>query len=63
MSHTGDGVTQDRERSLEAHWKDSNAHRFVSKATDKCLPFFKILKQAFVWMDECEKASRNLGNT
>ena len=23
---------------------------------DKCLPFFKALKQAFVWMDECEAA-------
>ena len=29
-------------------------NRFVSKATDKCLPFFKTLKQAFVWTDECE---------
>ena len=27
-------------------------NRFVLKATDKCLPFFKTLKQAFVWMDE-----------
>ena len=29
-------------------------NRFVSKATDKCLPFFKTLKQAFAWIDECE---------
>ena len=28
-------------------------NRFVSKATDKCLPFFKVLKKAFEWMDEC----------
>ena len=28
-------------------------NRFVSKATDKCLPFFKILKKAFEWIDEC----------
>ena len=27
-------------------------NRFVSKATDKCLPFFKTLKQAFAWTDE-----------
>ena len=26
---------------------------FVSKATDKCLPFFKILKKSFEWMDKC----------
>ena len=28
-------------------------NRFVSKATDKCLPFFRILKKSFGWMDEC----------
>ena len=31
-------------------------NRIVSKATDKCLPFFKTLKQTFVWTDKCEKA-------
>ena len=31
-------------------------NRFVSKATDKCLPFFKTLKQAFSWTNECEVA-------
>ena len=30
-------------------------NRFVSKAIDKCLLFFKILKKAFEWMDECQK--------
>ena len=30
-------------------------NRFVSKATDKCLPFFKILRKAFEWTDECNK--------
>ena len=28
-------------------------NRFVSKATDKCLPFFKVLKKAFEWTDDC----------
>ena len=28
-------------------------NRFVSKATDKCLPFFKVLKKAFEWTEEC----------
>ena len=28
-------------------------NRFVSKATNKCLPFFKVLKKAFEWTDEC----------
>ena len=31
-------------------------NRFVSKATDKCLPFFKVLKKAFEWTDECYRA-------
>ena len=34
-------------------------NRFVSKATDKCFPFFKVLKQAFQWIDECEVASQS----
>ena len=24
---------------------------FVSKAMDKCMPFFKVLKKAFQWID------------
>ena len=35
-------------------------NRFVSRATDKCLPFFKTLKQAFAWTDECEEAFQDL---
>ena len=35
-------------------------NRFVSKATDKCLPFFKTLKRAFVWTEECETAFQEL---
>ena len=31
-------------------------NRFVSKAIDKCLPFFKVLKKEFEWKDECQKA-------
>uniref|UniRef100_A0A2N9HFP5 RNA-directed DNA polymerase n=1 Tax=Fagus sylvatica TaxID=28930 RepID=A0A2N9HFP5_FAGSY len=33
-------------------------NRFVSRATDKCLPFFKTLRKAFVWTDECQKILR-----
>ena len=35
-------------------------NRFVAKATDKCLPFFKVLKKAFEWTDECQKAFQDL---
>ena len=35
-------------------------NRFVFRATYKCLPFFKTLKQAFQWTNECEKAFQAL---
>ena len=35
-------------------------NRFVSKATDKCLPFFKTLKKAFAWTEECETTFQEL---
>jgi len=31
-------------------------NRFISRSTDKCLPFFKKLRKTFVWSDECEEA-------
>jgi predicted oxidoreductase len=31
-------------------------NQFISRSIDKCLPFFKILRKAFVWSDECEEA-------
>ena len=37
-------------------------NRFVSRATDKCLPFFKVLKKAFEWTDEYQKAFQDLKN-
>ena len=35
-------------------------NRFISKATDKCLPFIRILRKSFEWTDECQKAFENL---
>ena len=35
-------------------------NRFVSKATDKCLPFFYVLRKSFEWTDECQKALEDL---
>ena len=32
--------------------------RFVSKASDKCQPFFQVLKKAFQWDVHCKEASR-----
>ncbi|XP_062170503.1 uncharacterized protein LOC133876233 [Alnus glutinosa] len=33
---------------------------FISRSTDKCLPFFKILRKAFEWSSECEEAFKKL---
>ena len=35
-------------------------NKFVSKATDKCLPFFKVLKKAFEWTDDYQRAFQDL---
>ena len=35
-------------------------NRFIFKAIDKCLPFFKVLKKAFDWMDECQRTFQDL---
>jgi hypothetical protein len=35
-------------------------NRFISRSTDKCLPFFKILRKAFMWSEESEEAFRKL---
>ena len=35
-------------------------NRFVSKATNKCLPFFRTLRKSFKWTDECQKAFEDL---
>ncbi|XP_059451083.1 uncharacterized protein LOC132181869 [Corylus avellana] len=34
----------------------SALNRFISRSTDKCLPFFKVLRKAFEWTDECKEA-------
>ena len=35
-------------------------NRFVSRATDKCLPFFRTLKSSFEWIVECQRAFEEL---
>ena len=47
-------------QSLTGRLKALN--KFISKATDKCLPFFESLKdnKRFLWNDKCEQAFRVL---
>ena len=35
-------------------------NRFVSRAMDKCLPFFHTLKNSFEWMAKCQQAFEDL---
>ena len=35
-------------------------NKFVSWATDKCLPFFRTLKKSFEWTVECQQAFEDL---
>jgi hypothetical protein len=35
-------------------------NRFVSRSTDKCLPFFKVLTKAFKWTDEFQQVFEEL---
>lgn len=35
-------------------------NRFISRAIDKCLPFFKVFRKAFIWNAECEEAFQQL---
>ena len=40
--------------------KVATLNRFVLRATDKCLPFFRTLKKSFEWTDECQQAFEEL---
>ena len=40
--------------------KIATLNKFVSKATDKCLPFFHTLRKSFDWTDECQEAFKDL---
>ena len=35
-------------------------NRFMSRATDKCLPFFRKVKKSFEWTTECQQAFEEL---
>ena len=40
--------------------KIATLNKFVSRATNKCLLFFRILKRSFEWMDECQQVFKNI---
>ena len=40
--------------------KVTTLNRFISRATDKCKPFFRTLKKSFEWNVECQQAFEEL---
>ena len=40
--------------------KVATLNRFVSRAIDKCLPFFRTLKKSFEWTAKCQQAFKEL---
>ena len=58
--HIRTRTPEDSEGSAKLERKSPALNRFVSKATDKCLPFFRVLKKSFEWTDECQKAFEDL---
>ena len=50
--------TVKEEQSLNG--KVAALNRFVSNTTNKCLPFFRILRKSFEWTDECQKTFEDL---
>ena len=40
--------------------KIATLNRFVSRATEKCLPFFRMLKKSFEWTAKCQQAFKDL---
>ena len=48
-------------KEVQSHnGKVAALNRFVSRATDKCLPFFCTLKKSFEWMAKCQHAFEDL---
>ena len=40
--------------------KIATLNRFVSRAMNRCLPFFRTLRRSFAWTDECQMTFDNL---
>jgi hypothetical protein len=51
---------QNIKQLLQLMGRISALNQFISWSTDKCLPFFKILKKAFSWNPKYEKAFQEL---
>uniref|UniRef100_A0A2N9EL99 Uncharacterized protein n=1 Tax=Fagus sylvatica TaxID=28930 RepID=A0A2N9EL99_FAGSY len=60
QSHLRNGATKEHQRNTGANGKDRDAQSFRLLIDDKCLPFFKVLRKAFEWTNECQQAFEEL---
>ena len=60
MGNNGDGSSKKIKEVQNLNGRVATLIRFVSRAMDKCLPFFKVLRKAFEWIDKCQKAFEEL---
>ena len=51
---------KEREEVQSLNDKVAALNRFVSRVTDKCLPFFCTLKKSFEWTAKCQQAFEDL---
>ena len=58
--HNGDGALRNVKEVQSLNEKIAALNRFVSRATDKCLPFFRTLKKSFEWTTKCQQAFEEL---
>ena len=59
-SHYGDGATKKLKEVQSLNGKIAALNRFVSRATDKCLSFFRTLERSFEWTTEYQQAFEEL---
>ena len=60
MGYSGASPTEDSQEVQSLNGKIAALNRFVSRATDKCLPSFHLLKRSFEWTNECQQEFENL---
>jgi len=53
-------VSSEHKIVAEVNRMNCALNRFISRSTEKCLPFFKRLRKTIIWSDECEEAFHRL---
>ena len=49
-------ITRNSKGGSKLDRKERSFKKFISRATDKYMAFFKVLKKAFQWIDEFEES-------